>query len=230
MKGRRQHHERRHAVRPGLALLALGVVSLLGATTLGSIRASGWTKEGEIASVPDVFYLEQEAAKVATIARVNRSIAAEVDVDQVAERSPATARRIAKAVATTVAPASSGNGRADDDQGGGNRSGGDDTAPGTSGTDGTDGSGSSGNSSGSTDGGAGGTAGGGSGGGSSGGGAGSGSGGRNGGTDATTTTTTSVESPTTTTKPSNGRGHEKSKSTGTGGETADTSILNEAES
>src|SRR4051794_13964958 len=78
---------RRLPSRPAVALAGFGVFSLLAGSFLGSLGSSGWSKEGEVAAVPDVLYLEQEAAKVATIARVNQSIAREVDVDRVADAS-----------------------------------------------------------------------------------------------------------------------------------------------
>jgi hypothetical protein len=79
-------------VRPGYGFVMFGLIALLGGTLLGSLRAPGWSVDTEAAAVPDVFFLEQEAAKVATIARVNGDIAREVDVDRASANGSPTTR------------------------------------------------------------------------------------------------------------------------------------------
>ena len=74
------------------AAAALGVVAIAGGVSAGLESSTKWANDAHAAVIPEVLYLEQEVAKVATIARVNGDIADEVTVDV---RVDALARRAA---------------------------------------------------------------------------------------------------------------------------------------
>lgn len=63
------------------AAAALGVVAIASGMSAGLDTSTRWTNEAHAAVIPDVLYLEEEMAQLATIARVNGAIADEVTVD-----------------------------------------------------------------------------------------------------------------------------------------------------
>lgn len=95
--------------RAGLATAAgLGLLAIAAGVSAGLETSPRWTNAASAAVIPEVLYLEEEVAKVATIARVNADIAREVtvdvSVDDLARRAGSAGRT------TTTAPAAEGTG------------------------------------------------------------------------------------------------------------------------
>ena len=84
-------------IRAGIGVAAVaGLVAIAGGMSAGLETSSGWSNEASAAVVPEVLYLEEDTAKLATIARVNGDIADEVTVDvsidRLTRRTPAETR------------------------------------------------------------------------------------------------------------------------------------------
>jgi hypothetical protein len=109
MAGGRGTPDSRRRQRLGAAAACLAAVGALASGTgAGLQRSTANSVNAQAAVVPEVLYLEEELAKIATIARVNSDIADEVDVDarsQAATISVADDRHNAPFAPTETGPA-----------------------------------------------------------------------------------------------------------------------------
>ena len=71
----------------------LAIVAIVGGMSAGLAPSDGWASESSAGVIPEVLYLEEEVAKIATIARVNGDIAREVTVDTLTSDRPVAADR-----------------------------------------------------------------------------------------------------------------------------------------